>query len=302
MRVEPTVIIQTLKANEGRVRLTAQQLGISPATVINWRRRAGTGHTAYARRYSTRGLVRRSTKPKTSRITALPADVQLEIMALRKRRGLGAVKLAYQLGMPSKSRSIHRFLKAKGLTAPTRNYRRPRYQETTHMYVGNALAPGKLQMDVKYVTPQLSGLEHTVYLYAIMDIFSRFKFGVMLPAVDQALAIRSAGELIPLMPFSSDFIQTDNGLEFQARFRSFVTGELGLTHHYIHKSSPNENAVIERSFRTDEEEFFWRLPGRPKDLNHLNYLYQEFLLYYNTERPHLGIDLLTPQAKLESVQ
>lgn len=157
-------------------------------------------------------------------------------------------------------------------------------------------------MDVKYVTPELSGLVHTVYLYGIMDIFSRFKFGVMLPAVDQALAIRSAAELIPLMPFKSDFIQTDNGLEFQARFDSFVTKDLGLKHHYIHKSSPNENAVIERSFRTDEEEFFWRLDSKPRDLIELNDWYQQFLYYYNTERPHLGIDLMTPRAKLESVQ
>jgi hypothetical protein len=38
-----------------------------------------------------------------------------------------------------------------------------------------------------------------------------------------------------------------------------VTGTLGWDHHYIHKSAPNENAVIERSFRSDEEEFFWRM-------------------------------------------
>lgn len=232
----------------------------------------------------------------------LSAEEQRAILALREKRGLGAIKLAATLGIPSKYRSVHRFLKARGLTAPAHNYRRPRYQETTHMYVKNALTPGKLQMDVKYVTPELSGLVHTVYLYGIMDIFSRFKLGVMLPAVDQALAIRSAGEIIPLLPFTADFIQTDNGLEFQARFKTFVTEELGLTHHYIHKSSPNENAVIERSFRTDEEEFFWRLNQRPRNLIELNDLYQEFLYYYNTERPHLGIDLMTPQAKLQSVQ
>jgi transposase InsO family protein len=232
----------------------------------------------------------------------LSIEVQLEIITLRERRGLGAIKIASLLGIPKQYRSIHRFLKTKGLTAPGKTYRRPRYQETTHMYVKNATSPGKLQMDVKYVTPELSGLPHTVYLYAIMDIFSRFKFGVMLPSIDQALAIRSAAELIPLMPFSSDFIQTDNGQEFQARFNTFVTKELKLQHHYIHKSSPNENAVVERSFRTDEEEFFWRMDTIPKDLMELNNWYQEFLYYYNTERPHLGIDLMTPKAKLDSVQ
>jgi len=300
MRVEPSLIIRTLQANNGQIRRTARQLGISPGTVLNWRRRARTG--SRGGRYLATDPKRRSTRPKTRRATSLSAEAQDELVRLRKARGHGARKLTVLAGLSVHHNTVHRFLKAKGLTATGKTYRRPRYQKTTHMYVENALTPGKLQMDVKYVTPQLSGLVHTVYLYAIMDIFSRFKFGVMLPLLDQELAIRSAGEMVPLLPFRSDFIQTDNGLEFQARFNSFVTEDLGLKHHYIHKSSPNENAVIERSFRTDEEEFFFRLPKRPKDLNELNLAYQQFLFYYNTERPHLGIDLKTPQAKLESVQ
>jgi len=79
-----------------------------------------------------------------------------------------------------------------------------------------------------------------------------------------------------------------------------VTETLGFQHHHIHKSSPNENAVIERSFRTDEEEFFWLMDKIPKNLTELNIQYQEYLNKYNTFRPHLGIDLQTPQEKLES--
>lgn len=302
MRVEPKQIVLRLKANEDNARATARQLGISPGTVLNWKRRAGTGSLARRLRYSTRGLTRRSTQPKTVRATGFDRGVQERIVILRRERGFCAIKIAAQLGLGCHHRTVHRFLLHKGLIKSPGRHARPRFQETTHMYVGNALQPGKLQMDVKYVTPQLSGLVHTVYLYAIMDIFSRFKFGVMLPLLDQELAMRAVGEMVPLLPFKSDFIQTDNGLEFQSRFLAFVTKELKLKHHYIHKSSPNENAVIERSFRTDEEEFFFRLPRRPKGLNELNLAYQQFLYFYNTERPHLGIGLLTPTAKLQSVQ
>lgn len=166
------------------------------------------------------------------------------------------------------------------------------------MHVRNTTAPGKLQMDVKYVTPELSGLQHTAYLYAVMDIYSRYKQGVILPAVDQSLAIEALRYLIPLLPFTPDFIQTDNGLEFQSRFTDYVTKELGWQHHHIHKSSPNENAVIERSFRTDEEEFFWRIPRAAKDTVELNTWYQDWLVYYNNERIHLGINLQTPSEML----
>jgi transposase InsO family protein len=122
----------------------------------------------------------------------------------------------------------------------------------------------------------------------------------VLPAADQALAIEALKYLVPLLPFQPDFVQTDNGLEFQARFHHYTVAELGWQHHHIHKSSPNENAVIERSFRTDEEEFFWRMDGPAKDLLQLNAAYQQYLRYYNEERLHLGIELQTPLARLQS--
>jgi transposase len=175
MRVSPDLIIKTLKANNERVRQTARELGVSPGTVIMRRRRAATGHASLAVKYSTRGLERQSTTPRSRRTTTLTAVQQDQIVALRQDRGLGAIKIAAMLGLPQSYKTVHRFLKAKGLTAPSHNYRRPRYQETTHMYVKNALTPGKLQMDVKYVTPELSGLPHTCYLYAAMDIWSRYK-------------------------------------------------------------------------------------------------------------------------------
>lgn len=62
----------------------------------------------------------------------------------------------------------------------------------------------------------------------------------------------------------------------------------------IHKSTPNENAVIERTFRTDEEEFFFRMKRAPKDYDELRVWYAEWLHWYNYKRIHLGINLKTP--------
>ena len=59
------------------------------------------------------------------------------------------------------------------------------------------------------------------------------------------------------------------GLEFQKRFHG-KCAERGLEHFHIHKSAPNENAVVERSFRTDEEEFFFWLEEAPRDHLELN--------------------------------
>lgn len=99
--------------------------------------------------------------------------------------------------------------------------------------------------------------------------------------------------MMPKLPFRPTFLQTDNGLEFQKRFHLFVTAQ-GMKHHYVHKSTPNENAVIERSFRTDEEEFFFFRYKGAQHYDDLRAQFASFLTFYNTQRPHLGIKLKTP--------
>ncbi|MBR3134950.1 transposase [Candidatus Saccharibacteria bacterium] len=317
MRVEPSIIIKTLKANNGAIRKTARDLGISPGTVINWRTIANRTSNSMRNtsqevklRYLKEKIFRKSTRPKTIKTgNTITRQDKKAIIDLRKEKGYGAEKIAYTLNLDVTGRTVHNFLKSEGLVK-SKNYRRPRYQETAHMYVKNVDRPGKLQLDVKYVTPELSGLVHTTYLYALIDIYSRYKAGVILPALDQALTIEVLRYLLPGLPKqikdNLDFIQTDNGLEYQQRFLNFLEiahQELRLpnkiSHHYIHKSSPNENAVIERSFRTDEEEFFWRIE-RPEDLTELNVMYQTWMEEYNTFRPHLGLDCMTPMEKLLS--
>ena len=161
------------------------------------------------------------------------------------------------------------------------------------MHLGNTKTIGYLQMDVKYVTPPLSGLPWTCFEYAVIDIYSRYKEAVILNQLDEDGAIAALLEILPKLPFKPVFIQTDNGLEFQKRFHQVVT-DLGLRYHYVHKRTPNENAVIERSFRTDEEEFFFRMERRPQHYDELRAWFAEYLHFYNHERLHLGINLKRP--------
>jgi len=50
-------------------------------------------------------------------------------------------------------------------------------------------------------------------------------------------------------------IRTDNGHEFQAKFHWHVNDQ-GIDHAYIKKASPHLNGKVERSHRTDEDEFY----------------------------------------------
>lgn len=298
MRLNPREIVTRLKQNQGKVRQTARELGISPGTVINWRERA---KSLYVRGYlRVTGLTRRSTRPRTVRQTALPAQVQDQVSALRKTTHFGAIKLRRILELHFHPRTLHRFLWHKGLIPKQPSYRRPKLQPTIHMHAKNVFAIGYCQMDVKYVTPQLSGLPWTVFEYALIDIYSRYKEALIVPNLDAHASVSFLRVIVPQIPFPVRFIQTDNGLEWQSEFLDYLAGQ-HIDHHFVHKNSPNENAIIERSFRTDEEEFFaWRY-HRAMDLHDLNTQFQEYLHFYNHERPHLGINLMTPIQKMRSL-
>lgn len=297
MKPKPSEIIRTLKETRS-VLVTGQMLDIHRSTVYRWMKKARASYRNHP--LSTRGLMRRSTRPHTMhrRMTLL---VESGIIALRKTKGYTAEKIRFVLKASVSCSTIHRVLKRHRLVHTYGNHIRPRYQKTIHMHAKNVHTVGYLQMDVKYVTPELSGLPWTCYEYAIIDIHSRYKEAVILNQLDQDGAISALILMLSRLPFTPVFIQTDNGLEFQGRFDALCK-ELKLPHHCIHKSSPNENALIERSFRTDEEEFFFRMKRAPVHYDELREWFAVWLKEYNTYRPHLVIGLLTPYKRIQLSQ
>lgn len=292
MRVKPKTIIEIVKKYSGNVSETAKALGIHRVTVWRWIQKAKTSSKSRIGYVSSRNLKRGSTRPHTIHYK-LSFQEESAIIKLREKEGYTAKKLRHKLGFGASWMTVHRLLQRKGLVNRYGNHIRPRYQQTVHMHLKNTRTIGKLQMDVKYITPELSGLPYTCFEYAVIDIYSRYKEAVIRNHLDQDGSILALMEILKRLPFTPDFIQTDNGLEFQGRFSTFCESR-GLKHHLIHKSTPNENAVIERTFRTDEEEFFFRMERAPHDYDELRSWFAEYIRNYNYERPHLGIDLKTP--------
>lgn len=289
MRIDPNLIIKAFKVNNHSASVTAEELGIHRSTVYRWVLRAKTLNRDYLKHA---GLKRKKTGGKVFQ-RKLTREWEFDIITLRNKEGYTAEKIKHALKLNISRSTIHRLLKRKNLINNYGNHRRPHYQKTVHMHLKNTTTIGKLQMDVKYITPELSGLPYTCFEYAIVDIYSRYKEAVILNHLDQDGSILALIEILPRLPFIPDFIQTDNGLEFQGRFHEFCI-KRGLKHHMIHKSTPNENAVIERTFRTDEEEFFFRMERTPFHYDELRVWFAEYLHDYNYKRPHLGINLKTP--------
>lgn len=276
---------------------TAQALGISRSTVKRWVLR---GKSIYNWRgiVKWKGVKRKSTRPYM--IHKLLTDFEeRRILTVREKTGYDKRKLSYELklrhGITVSASTVYRTIKKRSpdLLRDISNYRRPQFQNGFAMRPANTKEVGYVQMDVKYVTPELSGLPYTCFEYALIDIFSRYKMALILPILDESGSILTAKYVVNNAPFKVLYIQTDNGLEYQSQFDK-TCETLGITHYYVHKNSPNENAVVERSFRTDQDEFFFRLEKQPKDINELNSWFQRFLIFYNEERPHFSLEFKTP--------
>lgn len=288
MRANPKEIIR--RVNKGiKVTDVASTLSIHRSTVYRWMKRAKTARGTL----SSLHLERKSTRPHTTNRYNFTSKEKIDIERYRRHRGQMAEKIARKLHLEVSWRTVHRFLKEKNLVREYGYHRRPRFQDTAHMHLGNTKTIGYLQMDVKYVTPELSGLTWTCFEYAVIDIFSRYKEAVILNHLDQDGSMAALLEILPKLPFKPVFIQTDNGLEFQQRFQTLCKN-LGLKHHFVHKNTPNENALIERSFRTDEEEFFFYMERAPKHYDELREWFANWLHEYNYERLHMGINFKTP--------
>ncbi len=233
MRVKPRIIIKKVKECHGNIAQAALLLGVNRTTVWRWVQRAKTNSLSRIGYLSSRNLQRKSTRPHIIHY-AFSKEEESAIIQARRAEGYAAVKVKGYLHLSASWMTIHRLLKNKGVIHTYGNHIRPRYQKTTHMHLKNTATIGKLQMDVKYITPELSGLPYTCFSYAVVDIYSRYKEAVILNHLDQDGAILALMEIRKRLPFTPDFIQTDNGMEFQGRFHQYCQ-QTSLKHHLIHK-------------------------------------------------------------------
>lgn len=97
------------------------------------------------------------------------------------------------------------------------------------------------------------------------------------------------------LPVAIQRIQTDHGSEFGTDF-TWRLHDLGIAHRPIPRRCPESNGKVERSHRTDEEEFYRRVIFRsPQDLAQKLQAWEH---EYNHRRLHLALRGKTPAERL----
>jgi hypothetical protein len=149
-------------------------------------------------------------------------------------------------------------------------------------------------MDVKFLE-RIPGSKKRLYQFTAIDDCTRIRVLKIYDACNQATAVDFVDEVLRRLPFRVQLVQTDNGSEFQSKFRWHLE-ELDIRHVFIRPRTPRLNGKVERSHRVDNEEFYQLLDkdGISDDVHLFNKKLREWENYYNHNRPHGGLGGQTP--------
>ena len=285
-------------------RATKEAFNVGRSTVFAWKKilREANG--------SLTALLPASTAPKTTRRMIVNSKVYdfIENIRLNNWR-LGKEKIkrlldAYCLleGLETVSESkIGRIIKVNNLFLPKRGrvYHNPDKKPTIP---GTKRVKERLPKDSQVKAPgDLLQLDTVVkfdqrikrYIITAIDLYSRFTFAFAYIRLSSAISLDFMLKLELIAPFKIKAIKTDNGMEFLGDFDAYLNRR-SIVHYFSYPRTPKSNAYIERFNRTIQEEFVDGHLDLFEDMHSFNDKMMDYLIYYNTVRPHKSLDYQTP--------
>lgn len=252
------------------------------------------------------GLIPKSTQPKTQPHET-PIRIKEEVIALRKKTGLCALKLHWRLekqGLLVPRSTIAKILKDEGLV------RKYRVKKVKYVYLRAERKPGELvEIDVKYVPGRIAGKRY--YQYTAIDTASRWRYLHIYEEQSTYHSIQFLKEVMKRFPYTITAIKTDNHSTFTNYYlgvnkRSDMTvrtlhgldqfcAKHNIIHYLIDPGKPAQNGTVERSHREDQEKFYQKnVFANPTTLKKKLRMWND---YYN-DLEHCGLNGKTPNEVL----
>ena len=131
------------------------------------------------------------------------------------------------------------------------------------------------------------------YIFTAIDVSTRFAFACTYSSNSSANGSDFLRKFVKVAPFNTARIQTDNGGEFEKYFDK-TCQDGGLVHFFNYPKHPQSNGCLERFNRTIQEQFvYWHIDYLDQ-IDEFNRKLMEYLIWYNTEKPHRGIGNIPP--------
>lgn len=230
----------------------------------------------------------------------LSPEVVEKILHLRSNYHMGPQRIKWYLeryhGITTSDSSVYRTLIRHGMRRLPKNAGRRALH--TRRYAKQV--PGHhIQVDVTFLTlKNTEGRKIRRFQYTAIDDATRVRALKIYKRHTQKNAIDFIDYVVRKFPFRIHTIRTDRGHEFQALFHWHVE-DRGMRHVYIKPRSPQLNGKVERSHRSDKEEFY-QLLTYTDDVD-LNKKLAEWERFYNFGRPHGAFNGKTPYEALRNM-
>lgn len=216
--------------------------------------------------------------------TKIPWEQELSLVSWRKQHPSKGHHYCWQvLRPPCAPHTIYLVWQRHGLVSRKQRRKQP-YQPLPTL-------PGYFQLDTKFLPGKR-------YQYTALEVHSRWRYLWMAGRLCEGSTLLFLRRFLQAYPGKIHGIQTDQGLEFQGRVREFLQ-ERGIRHQYTHVRSPDQNGKVERSHRTDEEEFYRSFSPEVHPIPECNQRLRQWQEEYNTRRLHYALNWRTPQSVME---
>jgi transposase InsO family protein len=137
-------------------------------------------------------------------------------------------------------------------------------------------------------------------LYVAIDDFSRELYAAIMPDRSQFSSTTFLRQVLEECPYTLETWYTDNGTEYKGNPKEHefmkLCQEQDIKQAYTKVKHPQTNGKAERVIRTILE--MWHNKTEFKSRVHRQQELVRFVNYYNTVKPHKGIENLTPLEKL----
>jgi len=263
-----------------------RELGVSRTTFYRvWRRYRELGEA---------GLMNGSCRPHSSP-RRLPWQVEVAILAYRERERVGPARIAIALGLPRST--VHRVL-CRFSRQHLRTKTREPIQRIVHHHPG-------AQVGIDFKELASIGGGSPLFQISAIDSCSRLAFAKI---VDRALGRHAVTFLEDVVGHFKrrgvrvERVLTDNGFQFTMRYayrHDHLSGfdkacrRLGIRHQLTRPYRPQTNGKVERFHRTAGEELYNKRTFQSNEER--TQALGEWILIYNTERPHLALNGITPE-------
>jgi transposase InsO family protein len=276
---------------------TKDAFSVGRATLFLWKKKIKNNNGSLL------GLINKSRRPYNTRRMYVPEKIFAFIKQFREdypRLGKDKIKILLDeycrennLEIISESK-VGRIIKKNNwyFYLGKRNTNKQVIQDKKRVFGYEVENPGDLfQVDT------VVRFEHGIkrYIVTAIDVVAKFSFSYTYKSHASLNAADFAAKLIQATPYSIKAIQTDNGSEFLKDFDKTIA-KLGIVHFFTYPRCPKQNGCIERFNRSLQEEFvdFNAVLLEEKDAKSFNDKLIDYLLWYNTKRPHNSLNNKPP--------